>query len=365
MSDKRSVRNVLEPVSLKDCKYLLSETDSISASNLFSVTSPDFPDAVRREILLSKCSPEEIAKLSALFVADRTRALGKIRPALPESLKASLLFVPSSKVAAFAVPGKAGYVMLTTAGLYDLLRAHCVNSVWSTHVDRLEKRLGVPLTSARAVEEYLNLRSILFLAGRGTIHLIEDAVSEEVRNAGWRLAEVALLFIVLHEYGHAHYALMNEEDKAVFASSLRLRVMEELTATKIEEFFADRFALDCFGSELAGPIAHAAVAFFSLRSAIEAAGFARGNSHPLALNRLWALSERARSKMGNKDYKMDPVESQLMNMERMWSSTASLRGDSSDSLLKRLINLADEREKEVDLPVVISGISAMEEHLVS
>jgi hypothetical protein len=365
MSNKSKVRNVLEPVSLDDCRHLFSETGSTSASSLFSANSPDFPDAVRREILLSRCSPEEIAKLSALFVEDRTQALGKIQPVLPDSLKTSLLFVPTSKVSAFAVAGKNGYVALTTAGLYDLLRAHCVNSVWSACLDRIEKKLGTSLASARAVEEYLHLRSILFLAGRGTIPLIEDAVSVEVRNVGWRLAEASLLFIVLHEYGHAHYARMDGGDKDAFANSICLRVKEELTATKVEEFFADRFALDCFSPELVGPMLHASTVFFSLRGAIEAAGFAQGQSHPLALNRLWALSECARDKIDSQKYKKYAVGSQLMNMERMWSAMTSFRGDGSESLLKRLTELAQKRETEVDLPVVISGVSALEKYLVS
>lgn len=274
----------------EDCESFLQNTQGNSTSHIIAADSPDFPIAIRSEVLASGMSPKQLSQLSQDFVASQRQALGKIIPNLPDSLNARLIYLPITPVAAFAVADKNSHLVVITSGLYDLLRSHSINSVFIERMEKSPIQTGELFTEAEKIVKILNLCTVLFMSKRLPSPLfIEEHINDDIVQAGCRLAEVSLLFVILHEFGHAHFKTLCPEQISEFGQNIQLKIPEQLTETKIEEFFADAFALGCLDKDLSGPLIHASLVFFVVRAFVEASDMAGSDSHPLAINRIWQL----------------------------------------------------------------------------
>lgn len=355
----------IEAATREDCQDLLQAEGPGSGDRrdaFFAAEGHDFPASIRHRLIAGGLSGEEVAAVTRHFVDARLAALGRIRPVLPEQLRARLVFVPEAAATAFAAPWRDAHLLLITAGLFEALRAHAITSVLASRLETVERRAGTQLSFGRRAIDYLNLRSVLFLAGKAPLEPIDRMVPEEVRDGGWRIAEVATLFVILHELGHARYASLDESERAAFSSLVRLRQSELLNPSKIEELYADRFALGCFDSELSGPVIHASLVLFSLLGFLDAGGFLPGRSHPLAINRLGALIDLHDAKTTGFEARDAPAR-QLEVMEQSREVLADIRGREPAPRLGRLVMVAETIKAHLDLETAIRGVIELERSL--
>lgn len=294
---------MLRAASVEDCQQFLnstqaSENNSFQAniSNIIASDSPDFPLAIRHQILSHNISPKLLNDISKEFVRVQTQALGKIVPQFPDSVNASLIYLPIMSISAFAIRQQQTHLVVITEGLYELLRAHSVNSLFADRFEKQQRHEQLQRQEIEKIIKILNLSCILFMSGRLPEPIrIERHIAEDIVAAGYRLAEVALLFVILHEFGHVHFWQQSPAEITHFEHAIQIHTQEEITQTKIEEFYADAFVLTCLTEELAGPMIHASQVFFTIRAFIEACDLTAGDNHPLAINRLWHLIQRFES----------------------------------------------------------------------
>ncbi|MEM9998058.1 MAG: hypothetical protein AAF809_10195 [Bacteroidota bacterium] len=249
-----------------------------------------------------------------VFVEERLRALGRLSPTIPSSAEARLLFLPVREPTAAATSWKNGYLALFTLGLFELLRTHATASVWAGMLANVESHLGTTLEQGRRVRDYLNLRTLLYFCGRSSLPNLEAVVSPAVRTKGLVSAEAACLFVILHEYGHAAYGALDRSGREQFAASVRLVTPEELNSAKLEELYADRFALTCIPTAAHGVLIHASTLFFTLQAFAEEHGLARSDYHPSAKNRLAALLSYAEGAKHTEDLDLGPATRQFAKL---------------------------------------------------
>ncbi len=328
---------MIESGSISDCSEFIHDTYLGNGSHIFAIDSPDFPVSVRSGVISSGLSARQIADISYEFASTQREVLGKIIPVLPEDLDARLIYLPISEVSAFSVTQGGRYIVVVTAGIYDLLRTHSVNSILANRIESLVHKTKKTIPEAQKMMRILNLCTVLFVTKKlSGLLLTEDYACQNIIEAGWRIAEVSLLFVILHEFGHAHYAKLSDEQKELFSNDIQLHVNEELTKTKIEEFYADRFALSCLNPELSGPFIYASLVFFVIRAFIEAAGAVRGESHPLAVNRIWFLLRNCQLNADSYDNWASKILRQIDIIDSFKKDFEQLFGTSAVSALDEL-----------------------------
>lgn len=355
--------NWLVAAGLNECHLIVGDRgcDGVAivgspVAEIWASESGDFPVWLRDKLVALRITADETQRLSELFVAARIGALGRIRPVIPASVATKLVFLPVSSAKAFAVPWKEGHLVVVTLGLFELLRTHAVNSMWAARLSQVEQRLGTPLAAARATLDLLNLRSLLFLLGALPLLQIEAGLPEEMRGGGWRAAELTTLFVMLHEIGHASYKSLSRHERDSWArggGATNVVEEEELSEGKLEELYADDFALRCLPAELAAPTVHASLIFFTLLGYLEATGFLQAREHPLAINRLAALSSRC-----------DPgasraIQMQLRSMEQTRTKLAELRVRGVEKRLDNLVQLARLWEEKADWRASVKAVCTL------
>lgn len=357
---ERSPRTMnVRPVRLRDLTAGPGAAWPERLAEIFPAQSPDFP-ARARAAIGDRVTPAEAVRLSELFVSDRLRALGRIRPSIPDAAAARLLFLPVPEPTAVATASRDGYLALVTLGLVELLRTHGTASVWAGRLADLEQRLGEPLVHARRVRDYVNLRTLLYFCGHPPLLELEEVVAPDVRRMGQVVSEVACLFVILHEYGHAYYGTLTRAERGTFARRIQLARPEPMNPWK-EEFFADQFALRCVEPAVMGPLVHASLLFFSIQAFAEAHGLAESDRHPRATNRLAALIAYARERGCPDDGHLEPPARQLASLERM-GDPAPLGGAprTRSKRLSQLLEVADALGREIDWREGVASVCALE-----
>lgn len=333
-----------------DCRLIMGESGRddlarLQVARMWASEGGDFPVWLRDKLAGLSITAAETQKLSEIFVADRMRSLGRIRPQLPDAVSTKLVLLPMGSAKAFAAPWNEGHIIVITLGLFELLRSHAVNSMWSETLLKVERRAQTRLTTARSTLDLLNLRSLLFLLGAMPLSSIDEDIPREMLDGGWRVAELTTLFVMLHEVGHIHYKQLSQAEKLAWAHRHDERTLAEkeaLTAGKLEELYADEFVLSCLPPELATSAVHASLVFFTLLGFLEASGFLEAREHPLAINRVATLAAHS----GPSDFRA--LELQLQSMEQTRAKLAGLKTHGSEKRLHQLVRLAEVWEEAVD-----------------
>lgn len=354
---------MIQPIGLGDLTGDTLDGWAGELSGIFAVQSPDFPARIRKTIG-TDFSPHEIIRLSERFVESRLNALGTIRPSSHDSAPAKVLFLPVHEPTASATPWQDGYLAVVTAGLLELLQTHGIASVWANRLSDVERHLGQPLPLARRARDYINLRSLLYFCGHPPLLNLSEVVPDELRDMGMRIAELACLFIILHEYGHACYGTLAKGEKDAFASRVQTQTPEELNPWKLEEFFADQYAVRCLEPGLAEPAVHASLLFFSLLAFAESHALIRSDRHPTATNRLAALIAYSAQRAGTPSAHLTPPARQLDRFQRM-RTTAHPASALSPEKIRQMEMVADLMEKDLNWREAVASICVLHQELLS
>lgn len=318
---------MLEPINAIDCRRLETDDGKLGLKKLFSAPSPDFPGTILENQDLSRLSisSDDIVRLSTAFVEQRMAAFGGLTLEHDASFDCPVLFLPVKSVMALHYPIEDRYYCVVTLGLMELLKYHATVSVWQSQMLKLQKVFGVAFEQVSTTERFFNLRSLMFLAGFGTLPRLEQAVTPFIRRRAAVIAEVVLTFVLLHEVGHGKYTTLGENARQRHRESISLKHEEELNASKIEELFADEYALSRFPGALQSAAIQASMTYFQLLNFLEAAGFKDGRSHPSALNRIVNLISTSSPSGDSYDEWLPILEDECNKMKSFYYKLRKIR----------------------------------------
>ena len=283
---------MFEPLDADDGRRLAGHGGRLGIKRLFASPSPDLPGSIREaeELPQLSISSDEAIRLSAAFVESHVSALGKLIPRRDPELRCPILFMPIKNPLALHYPIDKSHYCVLSLGLTELLTHQSTVSVWQSQMRNLQSQLGATLEQVSLTAQFFNFRSLMFLKGYGTLPRLEEEVAPSIRRRGAVLAQVAIAFVMLHEIGHGKYATLGTAAREHHRESIKLNYPETpFNASKVEELFADTYALSRFPSDAQGPVIQASTTFFNLLNYLEIAGFIGESTHPSSINRVFNL----------------------------------------------------------------------------
>jgi hypothetical protein len=246
---------------------------------------------VRSRILKHGVTPDELSRLSASFIDERLECWGSLYQPNETLPDLELAFAPVAEAYVGYGSGARHPVLLITLGMYELLRYHCVVSIWSSWAQTLVTRCD-PAQSRdlSLVRGYLNLCSVLFLCEIGTLPRIEAEIGKNQLDNGHRLAESTLLYLILHEMGHIAWERMSGTERHAFAAELNAKGLADVSEHHVKEHFCDVSVFNHVPEDARGAMIIASQALLNISNYCEAHNLLRHQaSHPPASQRIRAM----------------------------------------------------------------------------
>ena len=245
-----------------DLQSLAGAGGVLDQRRLFAVPARDLPPYIASTLAEKQLAVADVAALTDAFVQERLKRLGRLAGEPRDHPPGGVMFLPVGDVLAYHLPHEEKHYAVFSLGFFELLRYHGALSAWRSLIDSISTEIGAGLNQAETAERYLVLQGLRFLLGRSSLPDIGAVLSPDIRRKGDILAEAAAAFVMLHEVGHGKFAGLNEGERRAFAMTVMLARDEDLNAYKIEEFFADDYALSCFPAAARPLIIQASFVFF-------------------------------------------------------------------------------------------------------
>ena len=147
--------------------------------------------------------------------------------------------------------------------------------------------------------------------------LLHDMLGPIARADALSAYRFAVLFVLLHELGHIESGHLQSSQVRSERPAMALAEPERLSVIQTQELTADAFALDRIKPAYRAELMPSLIFFFTPFTFLEAFSGALSKSHPLAVNRLSALAQRADMPPDAHPIVMSWIDGQLESLHRM------------------------------------------------
>lgn len=245
--------------------------------------------SIKSRLLRYGVSTEQFAQLSFQFTRDRLQSWGRLYVKNDAVPQIAVAYAPTpDPYIGYGQFGAKAY-MLVTLGMHELLRFHSVSSVYIELANQSDAAKTLYPRELDMLRAYLNLSSVLFLSGAGTLPRFEQEIPNSICQRGYRLGEAALLFLMLHESGHAAWDRLSGEEKSMFADEMLGRGLDTSNSDHVKEYYCDIFALNSTPEGAKEAMIIASQSLLNIQNYCATYGLTPSGSHPCVADRLRAM----------------------------------------------------------------------------
>lgn len=169
--------------------------------------------------------------------------------------------------------------------------------------------------------------------------LLHDMLGPLARSDVIVAYRLGVLFVVFHELGHIELGHLTASRGRSERQPFALAEPELLSGPQQDEIEADAFALDHIASHCKQEIMPSLVFFFTPFTSLETFSGGLSANHPLAVNRLSALAERANMPPEVKPVIAHWIEGQLAAFRRTLESRKQVGGDLRAKIGRRCLSV--------------------------
>ena len=235
---------------------------------------------VRQRLLRSGIDARQLSRLSEGFLQDRKTSWNRLFTPRTDQPGIEVVYTPTPEAyIGYSSEGERPF-MLLTLGLHELLRYHSVVSIWSSSELTRKWANNLKHQELDLVRAYLNLSSVLYLCGKGPLPRIEKEVFPKIVEDGARLAEGSLLFLMLHEVGHAAWDALETCERSTFTRKLERQGFGPMEENHTKELYCDAFVFENVPKDAKGAMFLAAQGLLNIENFCVTYGLKRNTSHP-------------------------------------------------------------------------------------